>query len=448
LGKSPSDTFESSESPVAILGGGMTGLAAGWASGLPVYEAEAAPGGICSSYYLRPGTEERLPESPPDQEAYRFEIGGGHWIFGGDPAVLRLIRKLAPAAVYERKSSVFFPDQDLYVPYPLQNHLGYLGKALRTRALVEILTTPQGKFRTMADWMVQSFGPTLTELFFGPFHELYTAGLWKSIAPQDPYKSPINVNQVMQGASGAASATGYNTTYLYPMEGLNALARGLAQGCDVRYGKCVEKVDIGSKAIVFHDGSSIRYPSVVSTLPLNKMIEMTGLKLSEEADPYTSVLVLNIGGVRGAKCPLDHWIYLPSSRAGFHRVGFYSNVDVSFLPQSARAVNNRVSIYVERAYRGGQKPPPEAIRKYSQAAVRELQQWGFLGDAEVVDPTWIDVAYTWSWPGSRWRAAALKALEEHDIQMVGRYARWMFQGIADSLRDGLYVGAANRPGNP
>jgi len=31
---------ETNQPPVAILGGGMTGLAAGWASGLPVYEAE------------------------------------------------------------------------------------------------------------------------------------------------------------------------------------------------------------------------------------------------------------------------------------------------------------------------------------------------------------------------------------------------------------------------
>jgi protoporphyrinogen oxidase len=174
------------------------------------------------------------------------------------------------------------------------------------------------------------------------------------------------------------------------------------------------------------------------------MIEMTGLKLLEEADPYTSVLVLNIGAVRGTKCPLDHWVYLPASQAGFHRVGFYSNVDVSFLPSSARASHHRVSLYVERAYKGGQKPAPQEIREYSQATVKELQEWGFMGEAEVVDPTWIDVAYTWSWPGSQWRAAALKALEENDIQMVGRYARWVFQGIADSLRDGLYVGAANR----
>jgi hypothetical protein len=38
----------------------------------------------------------------------------------------------------------------------------------------------------------------------------------------------------------------------------------------------------------------------------------------------------------------------------------------------------------------------------------------------------------------------LQALEKQGIQMVGRYVRWKFQGIADSIRDGLCVGAANR----
>ena len=63
-----------------ILGGGITGLSAGLVSGLPVYESETVPGGICSSYYLTPGGSDRLFDSPEDGEAYRFEIGGGHWI--------------------------------------------------------------------------------------------------------------------------------------------------------------------------------------------------------------------------------------------------------------------------------------------------------------------------------------------------------------------------------
>ena len=65
-----------------ILGAGMTGLAAAMVSGLKVYEAQEVPGGICSSYYLKANENDPLYSVPEDQEAYRFEIGGGHWIFG------------------------------------------------------------------------------------------------------------------------------------------------------------------------------------------------------------------------------------------------------------------------------------------------------------------------------------------------------------------------------
>jgi len=51
------------------LGGGMTGLAGGYASGLPVYEAADQAGGICSFYYMRPNSTDRLRNAPSDGEA-------------------------------------------------------------------------------------------------------------------------------------------------------------------------------------------------------------------------------------------------------------------------------------------------------------------------------------------------------------------------------------------
>jgi protoporphyrinogen oxidase len=429
---------------VVVLGGGMTGLAAGFASQWPVFEAEETAGGICSSYYVRPNSVHRLGVPPEDCEAYRFEIGGGHWIFGGDPVLTRFIGSLTPVKSYPRVSSVYFPDRNLYMPYPLQNHLSYLPKDIRVRALTEMLTGPKGNPRTMADSLQQTFGLTLTEMFFGPFHELYTAGLWTRIAPQDGYKTPVDAALAIRGASERTPPVGYNATFLYPEHGLITLSRRMADQCDIRYAKRVVHVNLRRKEISFADGSGITYGCLISTLPLNKMLAMADLVVEEEADPFTSVLVLNLGARRGPKCPHDHWIYLPSTVARFHRVGFYSNVDASFLPQSSQGDNNRVSIYVERAYPGGEKPTGQQIKTYADAVVRELQQWEFIGEAEVVDPTWIDVAYTWSWPGSQWRAHALKRLEENDILMVGRYGKWTFQGIADSIRDGLYVGAASR----
>ncbi len=420
----------------------MTGLAAGWASGSPVYEADKAPGGICSSYYVRPGSRERLRQPPENGEAYRFEIGGGHWIWGADPAVLRFMRQLAAVNRYPRRSSVFFPDCNLYVPFPLQNNLRYLSEAVRVKVLTEVLTPPTSEPRTMAEWLSQTFGQTLTEMFFGPFHEVYTAGLWKEIAPQDGFKSPIDRTLVIRGALEAIPPAGYNTTFIYPRQGLNALAQQMADRCDMHYGKRVVRIDLEGKEVFLADGSTACYNLLISTLPLNKMLEMTGVRLKEDSDPYTSVFVLNIGATRGPRCPEDHWIYVPRSKAGFHRVGFYSNVDSAFLPTSSQAVRDRVSIYVEKAYPGGQRPSPEEVAACSDTTVKELCEWGFVASAEVVDPTWIDVAYTWSWPGSNWRVTALKALEERDVIMVGRYGRWVCQGIADSIRDGFFVGAA------
>ncbi|MEZ4869139.1 MAG: FAD-dependent oxidoreductase [Caldilineaceae bacterium] len=424
-----------------ILGGGVTGLAAGLTSGLPIFEAADEPGGICCSYYVRPGERERLVRAPADEEAYRFEIGGGHWIFGGDPTVLQFIRTIAPVNTYQRRSAVYFCAQDLYVPYPLQNHLRYLGNETVRQVLKELVDQP-GEFHTMEEWMAENFGPTLCRLFFYPFHDLYTAGLHKRIAPQDAYKSPVSLSHVIQGAFEEAPSVGYNVNFVYPHEGLNMLAQRMANLCDIRYGKRVVEVDVKNKEVCFADGSSMAYDKLLSTLPLNKMMQMANLQAELAPDPHTSVLVLNIGAVRGERCPDEHWLYNPDTKSGFHRVGFYSNVDRSFLPKSARPNNAGVSIYVERAYVDGDKPTETEVAHYAENVVQELKAWGYIEEAEVVDPTWIDVAYTWSYPNSRWKEQALQKLEANGIYQIGRYGRWNFQGIADSVRDGFYAGAS------
>jgi protoporphyrinogen oxidase len=216
----------------------------------------------------------------------------------------------------------------------------------------------------------------------------------------------------------------------------------MASLCDMRYNKRVSQIDVASKELYLADGSVLPYDRLISTLPLNKMMQMTGLHVSAQEDPHTSVLVLNIGALRGPNCPDDHWLYNPDAKSGFHRVGFYSNVDRSFLPAAARPRNEAVSIYIERAFVGGQTLTQQEVGDYSKAVVEELQEWGYITEAEVVDPTWIDVAYTWSYPNSRWQQQAIKKLEDNNVYQIGRYGRWIFQGIADSIRDGFFAGSS------
>jgi protoporphyrinogen oxidase len=72
--------------------------------------------------------------------------------------------------------------------------------------------------------------------------------------------------------------------------------------------------------------------------------------------------------------------------------------------------------------------------------VAELQERDYLGEVHVIDPSWVEVAYTWRYPGSGWRTQAIEALAAHGIHQVGRYGTWHFQGIADSIRDGYAAG--------
>ncbi len=417
----------------------MTGLAAGWGSEAWVLEARDRPGGICSSYYVRPGSGERLGSAPSDGDAYRFEIGGGHWIFGVDDEVGRLLGSLVTLRRYERRSGVFFPEQELIVPYPIQYNLRYLGRELATEILHELAGGLGGEGATMAEWLESVFGPTLTRIFFGPFHERYTAGLWRTIAPQDGYKTPVSLDLAVKGAHESTAAVGYNVSFVYPEEGLGVLADRLAGACRVRYQKEAVAVDVERKEVYFSDGTCERFRRLISTVPLNKMVELCGINLEGVPDPYTSVLVLNVGAYRGPRCPSEHWLYVVDSRAGFHRVGFYSNVDRRFLPGAHSSHVERVALYVERSYEGGKKPEEHEVESYSRDVVKELQAWEWIGEVEAMDATWIDVAYTWRWPGSDWRERALRALEERGVLQAGRYGRWVFQGIAESIREGLRV---------
>ncbi|NLI41728.1 MAG: protoporphyrinogen oxidase-like protein [Caldisericales bacterium] len=428
-----------------ILGAGVTGLAAGFTSRLPIYEAAEKPGGICCSYYMHPKENKRLFVPPNDDEAYRFELGGGHWIWGGDSVTLRFLRTITPFKIYTREAAVFLPDKEIIAAYPIQSHLRHLGPELAAKALKEMFVASRSHVQvtTMAEWLKASFGPTLYELFFEPFHELYTSGLHRRIAPQDAHKSPVDLNLIIEGAFKEIPPVGYNTTFIYPEYGLNALVQNMAKQCEIRYGKRAVRIDVNEKIVYFEDRSKVKYHLILSTLPLNQMIDLTGLDVGEKPDPYTSVLVVNIGAIKGPSCPKEHWLYIPRSLTGFHRVGFYSNVDVSFLPASARHNQDKVSIYVEKCYLGRQKPNDSEIEHICCTVVKELQEWGWIRKVEVVDPTWVDVGYTWSWPGSRWREKALKALEMHDIYQIGRFAKWLLlNGISDSINDGLVAGAA------
>lgn len=428
---------------VVILGAGMSGLGAALSSGLPVYEAASEPGGVCHSYYLAEDGTRRDPRVDAISQCFRFEPAGGHWLFGVTPPALSRLTALCPLRRYARRSAVLL--NGCLVAYPLQDNLRYLDAALREQVLAEIeasCPTEATDPSSFKDWLFATFGASLCELFFFPFNARYTAGLYDDIAPQDLYKSAIDRDRVRQGAAGPVTTAGYNNTFYYPEGGLDRLVRAIGAHCDVRTGHRVEAVDTNRREVIFGCGTSVRFERIVSTIPLDAMLRLCSIECDQRPDPATSVLVANIGATRGEQCPSSHWVYLPRSSAGIHRVGFYSNVDPSFLPARHRSGGQLVSLYAERSFAPGARPGAPELRSACRAIVDELKALGFIRDEIVVDSTFTDPAYTWCWRGSRWAREAVCRLAEQGVQQVGRFATWRFQGMVASFEQGFAAGEA------
>ena len=186
---------------------------------------------------------------------------------------------------YRRRSAVLFLGghedtrdlRSLMVPYPIQDNLFALPKAIATPPLRKSSRAP-GQPDTMAAWLRQQFGSTLCRIFFDPFHERYTAGLFREIAPQDGYKSPIDKAQVRRGAEQENTDAGYNATFLYPAPrpGHRQSVAGAALRHQVWDGRHPHRRE--EPVARAQRRANAPYESLVATAPLNRIVEMAGLE--------------------------------------------------------------------------------------------------------------------------------------------------------------------------
>lgn len=367
-----------------ILGGGFTGLAAAIKTGWPIYEASDHAGGICSSYW---------------KDGFQFAQGGGHWIFGKGLG-LDYIKSLVPVNEYERKAGVYYNHT---FPYPIQ-----------TIADKDNWCNPGSMRESLG-----RFGPALSNLFFNPFNDKYTCGLYEDVLDFDKYKTP------------PPGGVGFVSTFCDPVDGLESLVNKMSEKCTIHYKKKAVKIFRHLRAVEFEDGEVVEYDKLISTIPLDQTLNLSGK--TDYKLPYTSVLVINIGAKPSANTPEEHWLYIPFCKSGFYRLGFYSNVNKSKAPEGM------VSLSVEMAFRDKDYEDLD-IDGICKRVVDELQSWRFIGEVLTIDPTWVKCAYTWLYSEED-RDNNLQWLRDRNILSIGRYGAWKFQGMVQSISDGLGVEA-------
>lgn len=368
-----------------ILGAGVTGLAAGCKTGYPIYEATKDHGGICRSYW---------------KNGFQFEPGGGHWIFSNEKTceAMEFIKSLVELKNYDRRAGVYY---NKIFPYPIQT---FFEKGNEVKL---------GSFKY---WLKERFTNESCNMFFFPFNEKYTAGLMDEIIQFDSYKSP------------PAGSVGFVSKFHDPVNGLSSLMDKMASRCCISYNKRAQMIDEENHIVKFEDGELLEYDKLISTIPLSQTMALCGRKDFDL--PYSSVFVLNIGADPGPNFPKEHWLYIPFCNSNFYRVGFYTNVEANKAPEG------KVSLCVEMAFGQEYEYEDLDVDFIITNVVAELQSWGWIENVIVTDPTWVKHAYTWL-RSEEERDRHLAWLKERDIISIGRYGKWKFQGMAESIMDGL-----------
>jgi protoporphyrinogen oxidase len=359
----------------------------------------------------------------------------------------------------ERRAAALI--EGTFVPAPVQYHLGCLPGDLADRCIASYRDRRRhGCPSDFADYLARSFGETVCEVFLHPYNRKLLAVDPTALCPTSAgrFLPPPDEERIEPGYSGLEptapgetpgpregtgsglepTTEGYNSRYWYPREqGIGLLAEGLARRLEgVRTHCPVQAVELGRRLAITPRGS-VGYDRMLTSIPLRELCLMCDdpeLRDLGAGLSHNRVLSLNILARAALPEPLDtlHWVYLPDPAIPIYRVGVYSNVSPALVPAG------HVALYAEMS-RAHTDPLPGAGRA-ARVAMEALESLGWLSPGSVVAiaANWIEVGYVHFLHDREERVSRiLERLSEHGVTPVGRYGRWDYISMEDSIRQGL-----------
>ncbi|MEM1025374.1 MAG: FAD-dependent oxidoreductase [Myxococcota bacterium] len=421
-----------------ILGAGLSGLSCGYHLGERPYrivEREDAVGGLAR-------TRERPGGFLCD--------GTGHWLHLRNGTTKSLVHGLMKDNLQARERKARVYSKETFTLYPFQANTHGLPENVVYECLTGLV---QARYEEQLpeptnykEWIRKEFGEGICQHFMYPYNEKIYGVPLESLATDfaAKYIPRPDVDAVVKGALGLSKeALGYNASFLYPVRGgIGALPQALhdASRRPAELGRSVVAIDPSARTVKMNDGETISYQRLVSTLPLDRLIDLVSVA-APALVPETvrdarnrlranSVLYFDVGikGAPGAHQDY-HWIYVPEAEFPFYRVGSYTAVERSLAPPDHR------SYYVELGHYGEVEPS-----RFEQPVLDGLHRIGLLSNEDevlfmvpnVLQPAYVlfDGHYLQS------RKTCLDWVQSKRVISVGRYGRWQYNAMEDAMLEG------------
>lgn len=418
---------------IVIIGGGPTGLGAAnrleelghhdWV----LLEAADSFGGLASSVV--------------DDQGFTWDLGG-HVLFSHYQYFDDLTDSLLGDAWLSHVREAWVRMRARWVPYPFQNNIWRLPEDDLVECLHGLValthagdTSPP---ETFDDWILQSFGTGIADVFMRPYNfkvwayepkEMNVAWMGDRVATVDLPRVLENLVRQRDDV-----AWGPNATFRFPAKGgtgiiWSTLADRLPSD-KMLSGHRVQSIDPDRKVLRCANGEEFAYDALISTMPLDVLLQhLEGRpELSARHTDFrwssSHIIGVGIDGDTPEDLRTKCWMYFPEENSPFYRATVFSN----YSPANVAAPGRQWSLMCEVS---------ESIRKPVDHAsivadtVEGLKATGLVSpDHEIVSEwnTFLPHGYPTPFLG---RDAVLDDVEPQlramDIYSRGRFGGWKYE---------------------
>jgi len=437
---------------IVILGGGPAGLAAAWKlseSGqeVIVLEKESGVGGLCRSIKYK---------------GFNFDLGG-HRFITKDEELNQEIQELMgdELIIASRKSVIRL--QGKYFQYPLEfkNLFLNMNKRFLIKALIDYLysVTTKRLFNkkdiSFEDWVVNRFGRTLYEMYFG----IYTEKIWgispKMISADWAIQriSLLNLWDVLLRLLGKEDSRPktYALEFAYPKMGIGRICERMAEETerhggvihlDAKVKEVILQEDFIKKIVYEKDGKDIELSGdwYVSSIPISDFIKSIEPAAKEEylaianSIPCRSVRFLNML-IDKERITDNTWIYIPEKEFIFFRVQEPRNWSRCSSP------DGKTSLILEIACNFDDEIWNAPDKVIFERCIKDLKKAGLFNGQKVEDYFSTRVQHGYPIYDLHYKRKIEKAMELfsgiNNFIPIGRQALYRYNNMDHSIKMGI-----------
>ncbi len=423
---------------VVILGAGPTGLGAGYRlvelghRNFHMYDRHPYLGGLAASF--------------EDDHGFTWDIGG-HVMFSHYAYYDKVFEHLMGEdfSLNERESWVRMCDR--WVPYPFQNNVRYLPKDVAYECLSGLIKAQTGQGTIASPSLANNFGEFIDAVFGEGiakyFMKPYNYKVW-AYEPERMNKQWIGERVAMIDFDRALRNVvleqddfgwGPNNMFKFPLfGGTGEFYRRFGPVLEGNYTlqKRAEKIDVDQKVVTFSDGSTDKYDSLLTAMPLDILCQHVLTGDVPDDIRKASGQLLHSGGYMvgiGIKrpCPSTKcWMYFPEDNCPFYRVTYLSNYSPNMTPDK----DTHYSLLCETSYSDHKHVDGQTI---VEKTIEGLENAGLLeqGERDDIVSTWVFHAdYSYPTPSvdrDEILSKIIPWLEERGIFSRGRFGMWKYE---------------------